>query len=156
MVKKYSQLSEGSKKKLSAVLLRLHKSGISVKDSQIMSDSQIKQKLGFKGSQTSFKALKRNIVQLQYTQERQENISNRSLTNFLNKGVRGKNLLRVKSQLRKTVGLNIFYDISKEVAKKYGLTKKQSYRATDTILTQARKNFKKLDKKEKELLSYFS
>lgn len=156
MQKKYSQLSKSSKTKLSSTLNRLHKSGITVKDVSTMSDAKLKQALGFKGSQTSFKGLKRNIDQLQFTQERKEGISNLSLVSYSKIGYRGKGLSRVKSQLRKGVGLNIFYDISKEVQKKYGLTEKQSYRATDTILTQARKNFKKLDKKEKELLSYFS
>ena len=156
MQKKYSQLSKSSKIKLSSTLNRLHKSGLTVKDVSTMSDSKIKQALGFKGSQTSFKGLKRNIDQLQFTQQRKEGISNLSLISYSKVGYRGKGLSRVKSQLRKSVGLNIFYDISKEVAKKYGLTEKQSYKATNTILIQARKNFKKLDKKEKELLSFFS
>jgi len=156
MQKKYSQLTESSKKKLSGVLSRLHKSGTTVKDTQGMNDMQLKQALGFKGSDTSFKALKRNINQLQFTQERKEGISNRSLISYTKIGYRGKGLSRVKSQLRKTVGLNIFFDISKEVAKKYGLTENQSYSATRTILKQARLNYKKLDKKDKQLLSYFS
>lgn len=156
MVKKYSQLSESSKKRLSSVLVRLHKSGISVKDTQILSDTELKKGLGFKGTQTSFNALKRNIVQLQFTQKRKEGVSNRSLITYSKVGYRGKGLSRVNSQLRKTVGLNIFYDIAKQVQKKFNLTEKQSYRATDSILKQAKVNYKRLDKKERELLSYFS
>lgn len=154
--KKYSQLSEGSKKKLSGLLVRLHKSGISVKDIPSLSDFQLKKGIGFKGSQTSFKALKRNIVQLQYTQERKEDVSNRSLISYSKIGYRGKGLSRVNSQLRKSVGLNIFFDIAKDVQKKHKLTEKQSYSATRKILKQAKLNYKRLDKKDKELLSYFS
>lgn len=156
MQKSYTQLSSSSKKKLSTTLNRLHRSGISVKDIPNLSDNEIKKALGFKGTQTSFKGLKRNINQLYFTKERQESISNQSLSSYSKIGYRGKGLTRVKSQLRKTIGLNIFFDIAKKVQDKYALTKKQSYRATDTILTQARKNFRRLDKKEKELLSYFS
>ena len=156
MQKKYSQLSESSKKKLSTVLSRLHKSGITVKDTFTMSDTKIKQALGFKGSQTSFKGLKRNILQLQFTQERQESISNKALISYTKVGYRGKGLSRVKSQLRKTVGLNIFFDISKDVQKKFNLSTSESYRITDKLIKRAKSNYKKLTQKEKELLSYFS
>ena len=156
MQKKYSQLSKSSKSKLSSVLTRLHKSGITAKEANSMSDSDLKKGLGFKGTNTSFKALKRNINQLQFTKERKEGVSNLSLVTYQKSGFRGKGLSRIKSQLRKGVGLNIFFDIAKEVKDKYGLTKKESYRATDVIIKRAKSNYKKLDKKEKDLLSYFS
>lgn len=156
MVKKFKDLSTSSKKKLSSVLVRLHKRGISVKDTQTLSDSELKKGLGFKGSQTSFIALKRNIVQLQFTQKRKEGVSNLALTSYAKKGIRGKPLSRTKTQLRKEIGLNIFFDIAKDVQKKFNLTENQSYNATRSILRQAKINYKKLDKKEKELLSYFS
>jgi len=155
-IKKYVQLSVSSKQKLSSVLVRLHKSGITSKEALGLSDSELKKNLGFKGSQQSFKALKRNITQLSYTQERKQGVSNQSLIHYSNIGYRGKGLSRVKSQLRKGVGLNIFFDIAKKVQKQYSLTEKQSYKATDTILRQAKVNYKRLDKKERELLSYFS
>jgi len=156
MPKKYSQLSEGSKKKLSNVLSRLHKSGITIKDTKSMNDSQLKQSLGFKGSNTSFNALKRNINQLQFTNERQEGISNRSLISYTKIGYRGKGLSRVKSQLRKTIGLNIFFYIAKDVQKEFNLSSGESYSATRVLLKRAKINYKKLSQKEKELLSFFS
>lgn len=156
MPKTYSQLKESSKGKLANTLERLHKSGITVKDTLVMSDSQLKQSLGFKGKKTSFEGLKRNIRQLQFDQQRQEGISNRSLTSYAKSGYRGKGLSRVKSQLRKTVGLNIFFDISKKVQSTFNLTTNQSYKQTSLILRKARTNFRNLSKREKEILSFFS
>ena len=156
MRKKYSQLTEGTKTKYSNTLERLHKSGITVKDTKIMTDLQLKQALGFKGKKSSFEGLKRVIKQLQFDQNRQEKISDRSLQSYSKAGYRGKGLSKVKSQLRKSVGLNIFFDISKEVKSKYGLTTNQSYRQTERILKQARINYGRLSQREKEILSYFS
>lgn len=156
MPKNYSQLTESSKNKLSNTLERLHKSGITVRQALSMSDTQLRQALGFKGKKSSLEGLKRNIKQIQFNQNRKEQISNRSLTSYTKSGYRGKGLTRVKSQLRKTTGLNIFFDIAKDVQTKFNVSKERSYSETRTILKVARTNYKKLSKREKELLSYFS
>lgn len=156
MPKTYQQLSESSKKRLSNVLERLHKSGLTVNDTIKLSDSQLRQAIGFKGKKTSFDAFKRNIKQLQFDQQRKEGISNRTLTSYTKLGYRGKGLSRVKSQLRKSVGLNIFFDIAKEVQTKFNISKNQSYSETRNILKLARNNYRRLSKRERELLSYFS
>ena len=155
-IKKYTQLSKGSKEKLRTTLERLHKSGITVKDVKTMSDLQIKKALGFKGKKASFLGLKRNINQLQFDLERKEGVSNSALPTYVKFGYRGKKLSRTKNELRKTVGLNIFFDIAKKVQKEFKLTERQSYKRTDLILKQANINYKNLSKREKELLSYFS
>ncbi len=156
MAKGYSQLTEGSKKKLSNTLERLHKSGITVKQALAMSDLQLRQSLGFKGKKSSLEGLKRSIRQIQFDQNRQEQISNRSLTSYAKSGYRGKGLSRVKSQLRKTSGLNIFFDIAKKVQTTFNVSTNRSYRQTDIILRRARTNYRGLSKREKEILSYFS
>lgn len=162
MVKKYSQLSKGSKDKLSNTVERLHKSGITRKDALKMSDSDLKKALGFKGKKASFEGLKRNIKQIGVgvdkidTKERKEGITNLSIPKYIKFGYRGKKLNIVKTEIRKTAGLNIFYDISKKVQTEFNLSENQSYRRTDAILKIARINYANLTKREKELLSYFS
>jgi len=157
MPKPYSQLSETSKEKLSNVLERCHKRGITVKEALKMSNSELRQNFAIKSrKKATIEGFKRNLRQLQFTQERQEKISGRVLPSYTKVGYRGKGLSRVKSQLRKTVGLNIFFDIAKKVQTTFNVTKNQSYKQTDTILRRARLNYRGLTKREREVLSYFS
>ena len=156
MRKTYSQLSESSKERLSSVLERLHKSGLSVKDVEAMSNVQLKRAIGFKGKISSLEGFRRNVAQLQFTQIRKESISNRTLISYQKAGYRGKGLSRVSHQLRKGIGLNTFFDIAKKVQTTFNISKSQSYKRTDLILKKARINYKKLSKREKEILSYFS
>lgn len=154
MAKTYSQLSEASRKKLDSHLRRIYKNGYSVKEVLAMSDLELRQKFSLKVS--AIEGFKKNTQQLQFTQERKEKISDRSLNEFVKQQYRGKGLSRVKSRLRKTIGLNIFFDISKKVQSQYNLTKNQSYRRTDLILRRARTNYRGLSKREREILSFFS
>ena len=156
MRKTYFQLSESSKERLSSVLERLHKSGLSVKDVEVMSNVQLKRAIGFKGKISSLEGFRRNVAQLQFTQIRKESISNRTLISYRKAGYRGKGLSRVSHQLRKGIGLNTFFDIAKKVQTTFNISKSQSYKRTDLILKKARVNYKKLSKREKEILSYFS
>lgn len=162
MVKAYKDLSKGSKSRLSGTVARLHKSGITVrqvydsKGKQVMSDIDLKKGLSFKGKKASFDGLKRNILQIQLSQERKEGLSTLALPQYVKFGYKGKKLSVITKELRKTAGLNIFFDISKKVQKQFNLTEKEAFRRTDLILKMAHTNYKKLSKVEKVILSFFS
>jgi len=161
-VKKYTQLSKGSKDKLSTTLERLHKSGITRKEALLMSDYDLKMALGFKGKKASFEALKRNIRQVGHgvsktdTITRKEGISNLLLPKYVKFGYRGKKLNIVKTEIRKASGLNIFFDIAKKVQSTFNVSQKDSWNETRAILELAKVNYNALTKREKKILSYFS
>lgn len=159
---KYSKLSANSKAKLNSTLVRLHKAGLTQKDALALSDKDLKQTLGFKGTKTSFEGLKRNIKNLNVgidkkdTLKRKEGLRTLALPKYAKFGYRGKRLSIVKKELGKTVGLNIFFDISKEVQTRFNISEKKSWFITRNILKKAKVNFNQLTQIEKIILSYFS
>jgi len=162
MTKKYSELGKGSKDKLSSTIERLHKSGITRKEALAMSDSQLRKELGFVGKKASFEGLKRNIKQIGVgisktdTIKRKEGLSNLLLPKYIKFGYRGKRLNIVKTEIRKTSGLNIFFDISKKVQTQFNLTSKQAYKRTDLIIKKYYKDKRTLSNVERQILSFFS
>lgn len=159
---KYSKLTPTTKGKLNSTLVRLHKSGITQKEALALSDKDLKQALGFKGKKTSFEGLKRNIKNLSVgindkdKLSRKEGLRTLALPKYAKFGYRGKRLSIIKKELSKAIGLNIFFDISKEVQTKFNVSTKQSFKLTNSILERAKKNYKKLSVIEKIILSYFS
>ena len=162
LVKKYSELGKGSKDKLSSTIERLHKSGITRKEALAMSDSDLKQSLGFVGKKASFEGLKRNIRNIgsgisdKDKLTRKEGLSNIVLPKYVKFGYRGKKLNVVKTELRKTAGLNIFFDISRKVQSQFNLTSKQAYKRTDLIIKKYHFKKESLSKVERQILSFFS
>jgi len=157
MPKPYSQLSETSKEKLSNVLERCHKRGITVKEALKMSNSELRQNFNIKSrKKATIDGFKRNLRQLQFTQERQEKVSDRALKTYVKQNYRGKGLNRVKTQLRKHVGLNTFFDIAKKVQTTFNISRNESYNKTRSILNRYRISKSRLSRREIEILSFFS
>lgn len=169
--KKYSQLKQTAKNKLATTLNRLEKSGVKINDYIVnqksnsnygkfkVSNKQIRQDLGFKGKNTSLEGLKRNIREVWLSKERKEGSVNIEVNKAKNLGYRGKGLSQIKNRLRKTSGINTFFDISNQVQIKFKVNEKESWNITRNILKRAKKSKQKLNllnQKEKELLSYFS
>jgi len=162
MVKEYKDLDVKFKERLSIVVERLHKSGITRTEALKMSDSDLRKSLGFVGKKASFEGLKRNIRNIgsgisdKDKLTRKEGLSNLILPKYSKIGYRGKGLTRVKSQIRKTAGLNIFFDISKKVQSQFNLTSKEAYKRTDLIIKKYHTRKESLTKVERQILSFFS
>jgi len=158
----YNKLSSNSKAKLNSTLIRLHKAGLTQKDALGLSDKDLRKALGFKGTKTSFNGLKRNIKNLSVgidkkdALKRKEGLRSLALPKYAKFGFRGKKLSIINKELGKTVGLNIFFDISKDVQTRFGISEKKSWFITRNILKKAKVNFNQLTQIEKIILSYFS
>ena len=161
-IKKYPSLKKGTRDKLSQTNRRLQKVGLTPDEFLDLNRSEQKKSLNYKGLDKNFDGTIRNVKQLiiGVSKEdkllRQKSIVNISTKFYLKIGFRRKKLSRMKAQLSKSMGLNIFYDIAKKVQKKYKLSKDASYRKTDSILKRALIDYGKLKRKEKNILSYFS
>ena len=169
--KSYNQLKSSAKNKLATTLNRLEKSGIKINDyidnhksssnygKFKVSNKQIRNDLGFKGKNTSLEGLKRNIRELWLSKERQEGSVNIQINKAKSLGYRGKGLSQIKNRLRKTSGINTFFDIAKDVQNKFNVSERKSFDITRDILKRAKKSKQKLkllNQKEKQLLSFFS
>jgi len=152
--KKYVDLSSGSKKKLENTLERLERCGITIYESKKMSDTQLRQALGFKGKKTSFDGLKRNINQLSLDMSRKQGSINLVLAKKVKQGYRGKGLKIQRGILVKTCG-DTFTSIALDL-EKAGLSKKESYIATRRILKVPKYLYpKQLNRKEREILGNY-
>lgn len=156
LIQKYVNLTQNSKTKLVSVAERLERCGITSKDALKLSDFDLKQIVGFKGKKSSFDGFKRNIKEISFDLERKKGVLNDSLPKYTKLGYRGKGLNLVKVRLNKTLGLNTFFDIAKEVQKKFGLSESESWSKTRDTLALANVSFKQLLPSEKEVLEYFS
>jgi len=161
-IKKYPSLKKGTRDKLSQTNRRLQKVGLTPNEFLDLNRSEQKKALNYKGLDKNFDGTIRNVKQLIIGVSkddkllRQKSIVNISTKFYVKIGFRRKKLSRMKAQLSKSMGLNIFYDIAKKVQKKYKLSKDASYRKTDSILKRALIDYGKLKRKEKNILSYFS
>lgn len=168
-LKAYNKLKQSSKNKLATTLNRLERNGIKINDyinnqkssanygKFKVSNKQIKNDFGMKAS--AVEGFKRNIKQVWISKERKEGSVNIQVNKAKTIGYRGKGLSQMKNRLRKTSGINIFFDISKEIQTKFNISEKQSWNLTRDILKRAKKSKQKLNllnQKEKQLLSFFS
>lgn len=160
--KTYPSLKKATKDKLSQVNRRLQKAGLTPYEFLDLSRSEQKKVINYKGLDKNFNGTIRNVKQLIIGVSkddkllRQKSTVNLSTKFFIKIGFRRKKLSRIRAQLSKSMGLNIFFDIAEMVQKKYKLSKDASYRKTDSILKMAKIDYNKLKKKDKNILSYFS
>ena len=160
--KKYSSLKKSSKAKLSQINRRLQKRNLTPNQFLNLSRSEQKKAFNYKGLDKNFDGTIRNVKQLTIGVSkddkllRQRSTINLSTKFFYKIGFRKKKLSRMKAQLTKSMGLNIFFDIAKRVQKKYKISINASYKKTNNILKLAKINYNKLNKKDKNILSYFS
>lgn len=165
----YSKLDEKSKNKYASIVNRLEKAGLKKRDilddkgNFIISDKQLKSNLGFKGKQSSFNGLKRNIKETLNTgidkvdkRKRKEGSVNILLTKAKKSGYIGKGLSQIKFRLDKTAGVNPFFDISQKVQTTFNISEKKAFVITRDILKRVKKGKQALNQKEKIILSYFS
>jgi len=155
-LKAYINLEKASKDKLVSVAERLERSGITVKEALKLSDLDLRKSVGFKGKKTSFEGFKRNVKEIGLTLERKQGILKDALPKYAKIGYIGKGLNLAKVRLDKIIGLNVFFDIAKEVQNKFGLTVSESYNKTSNMLQIAKFDFNQLSKSEKIILEFFS
>lgn len=174
MDKKYSELSESTKKKLTQTAIRLDKANITPIQVRFMKDNEIIKKLNFiskyrknsKRYTESLEGLKQNIESLTLTKERKQYISKRVYNKiikeeiekkkFRTKKAKRKAIKKIKLRSINSTGTNIFRYISKDLQDKYKFTKKQADKRTSKIL-KIPKSFwkKKLKKKERDILKQY-
>jgi len=140
MVRKdFNQLAKSSKDKYSSILKRLHTSGITSKEALVMSNSELKKTIGFKGKLSSLNGLKRNISAIKRDSTKKRDLPNYTLKSYKKFGYRGKKLQEVKIELNKTIG-STFYSISDDIQKKRNISEKEADKRVNFLL--------KLDKKK--------
>lgn len=176
MDKKYTELSESSKKKLTSVALRLDK--YNFKPSQIYSlgSREIAKRLHFKGNlktkkgMESFEGLLNNIKALKVSKKRTQYITRRVKNELIRREIQTKKF-RTKRAKRKAIkdidiraksssGVNIFYEIRNEMMKVKKISEKKANKRTAEILKNymkiPRKIWKrKLSKKERAVLKQY-
>lgn len=153
MVKEWKDLSKSSRQKYTYTASRLEKAGLSVNEAMKLSDSELAKAMDFKGKNIA--PTRRNIKALSTSLERKINVKGGTIPRYQKEGYTGRGLNLVKTRINKTLGLNTFYDIAKEVQKQHKLGKKQSYKYTHKLLKKAKLEFDKLDIKDKGIINSF-
>jgi len=154
---KYFQLTDSAKSKYISLVNRLERNGLSVKQAQNLSDSDLKKAIGFKGKQASFKGLKRNInaidpsVNKDYerAQELSKHIASKEKT------VKAKS---IKYKIAtKIIGHNRYWNgVDKAVDINRNLTKNQALEIVDRTIKSAKVDFQALSSQQKEIIQAIS
>ncbi len=162
----WNQTSTSTKAKLGSVALRLDQNGYTAKqlletdkkgnykidNQQLKSIFQIKEKGRSTKNTIGFR---KNVKQLQFDLDRKRGIYTNVENKYSNMGFKGKKLRTMMTQFNKTVGLNTFFDIAREVKKQYGVSEKQSYTITRNMIDVYNFDKKQLSSNQKAIFDYF-
>ena len=151
--KNYNQLSKSSKKTLTGVLSKVHKTGFTISELLNMNDDDFRMYYGTTAKDLS--AQRRRLRQVKGTTERKTKFGQNALESYKDLGFTHKRLEQIRKELSKTTG-NTFTDVLEGVESRNKFeTKHDAYEYTRELLKVPASLIQDLDVKDREVIEGF-